>query len=146
MLFAACGGGGSKSGSTPAGASATGGGSDEAYLEVVCGGADNFYNALQTATTTDQLSKVIRDFIADLQKASPPADLRDFNQQFIKYLQDAVDNPTSLVSTNPPLPPDDARDRLVKKESDVEACKEPTFLDAANPPGEVTQPANSPTP
>lgn len=147
LLFGACGGGSSKSGTTPT--SRSGGGapvSDEAYLKVICGGTDNFYNAVQTATTADAISKVIRQFVADLQKVTPPSDLQQFNNDFIKYLQDAVDNPTSLLSTNPPLPPQKVRDRLVSKESSVEECKNPTFLDVANTPGPAEKPSVSPTP
>lgn len=137
-MFAACGGGSSNKGTTPSGSASTSSGapvSDEAYLKVICGGTDNFYHAIQTATTAAAISKVVKSFIADLQKVTPPTDLQQFNKDFITYLQDAVDNPTSLISVNPPLPPKAARDRLVSKESDVEECKNPTFLDAANAPG-----------
>ncbi len=148
LLFGACGGGSSKSGTTPAASGSSQGGavSDEAYLKVVCGGTDDFYNAVQTATTADGISKVIRQFISNLQKVTPPSDLQQFNKDFIKYLQDAVDNPTSLLSTNPPLPPQKARDRLVSKESDVEECKNPTFLDVANTPGPAASPSAAPSP
>lgn len=138
MLFAACGGSSSKNGTTPVADSTNSSGatlSDEAYLKVICGGTDNFYHAVQTATTADAISKVIRAFIADLQKVTPPSDLQQFNKDFIKYLQDAVDNPTSLLSVNPPLPPEKARQRLVSKESNVKECTDPTFLDAGNTPG-----------
>jgi hypothetical protein len=147
MLFASCGGGSSESGNTPADSATSGGtASDEAYLKVICGGADNFYNAVQTSSTAVGISKAINDFSASLQKITPPADLQQFNREFIKYLQDAVDNPTSLLSTNPPLPPDKARDRLVSKEKDVEECKNPTFLDAANPPGPAASSSITPSP
>lgn len=148
LLFAAC--GGSKNAATgsatASGKTATGAGSsDEAYLKIICGGTDNFYNAVQTATTADAISKVITAFIADLKSANPPSDLRQFNNEFIKYLQDAVGNPTSLLTANPPLPPEKARNRLVGKESSVEECKNPTFLDAANTPGPASSPAAAPT-
>jgi hypothetical protein len=149
LLFASCGGGSSSGGSTPRasnGSPQSGTASDEAYLKVICGGTDQFYNAVQTSSTADGISKAIKDFIADLQKVTPPADLQQFNKEFIKYLQDAVDNPTSLLSTNPPLPPEKARDRLVSKEKDVEECKNPTFLDASNPPGPASSPTAAPSP
>lgn len=145
LLFASCGGSKTPSGTATSGAAVTStSASDEAYLRVICGGADNFFNALQTATTTDQLSKVIEAFIFDLQQADPPSDLTDFNGEFIKYLQDAVDNPTSLVSANPPLPPEAARQRLVSKESDVEECKDPTFLDVAGTVVAGSSPSTTP--
>jgi len=147
LLFGACGGGGSKAGTTPtSGPNGSSPVSDEAYLKVICGGTDDFYNAVQTATTADAISKVIRQFIAQLQGVTPPTDLQQFNKDFIKYLQDAVDNPTSLLSANPPLPAQKARDRLVSKESDVEECKNPTFLDVANTPGPAAKPSASATP
>lgn len=150
LLFAACGGSKnaaspSATGSARAGSTAGAGVSDEAYLKVICGGTDEFYNAVQTATTADAISKVIRNFITQLKSVNPPSDLRQFNSQFIKYLQDAVDNPTSLLTADPPLPPEKARNRLVSKESDVEECKNPTFLDAANTPGPAASPSASPT-
>jgi len=43
---------------------------------------------------------------------TPPADLAEYNTQFVAYLEAALEEPTSLVTTAPPEPPADARRRM----------------------------------
>ena len=121
VLFSSCGDDGDddtpKSGST-----------DEEYLAAICKGTSDFSNALLTKTTAAEIGNVIEDFITLMKDANPPADLADYNQEFVKYLEDAVADPTSLVTREPPLPPDDIQRRLAAKELSVDECKDGTFF------------------
>lgn len=102
---------------------------DEAYLKIMCTGLTNFSDALMTKTKAEEIAQVIKDFIAELQKVEPSSDVVTFHQEFVKYLEDSVSDPTSLVTRKPPVPPDDVRSRLSARESSVPECKNPTFFD-----------------
>jgi hypothetical protein len=104
------------------------GGSDEDYLRLICQGAQDFSNAVISKTTADEIGEVIRDFIGVMEEADPPADLRDFNDEFVRYLEDSLADPTSLLTRNPPLPDEDVQRRLAAKELTVEECKDGTFF------------------
>lgn len=104
------------------------GGTDEAYLAAVCSGSQAFSDALLSKTSADGIADVIRDFVDTMKQADPPADLRKYNEEFVKYLEDAVNDPTSLVTRKPPLPDEEVQRRLAAKEPSVEECKEPTFF------------------
>ena len=104
------------------------GGTDEDYLAAICTGSQNFSNALLSKTTADEIAQVIRDFADQMKQANPPADLRKYNEDFIKYLEDSVEEPTSLLTRQPPLPDEDVQRRLAAKEPTVEECKDPTFF------------------
>ena len=103
---------------------------DEGYLAVMCANLDRFSDAIQVETKKDAIAAVIEDFIDELQSVDPPADLRDFHQAFIDYLNDAVDDPTSPLVVAPPLPDDEARERLAGKEGSVAECREPSFFNS----------------
>lgn len=118
VLFSACG-----SDDAP-----KGGGTDEDYLRAICVGTSNFSNALLSKTTPGEIAAVIRDFIAEMKKTNPPADLVKYNDEFVKYLEDAVSEPTSLVTRKPPLPSDDVQRRLAGVEPTVDECKNGTFF------------------
>jgi hypothetical protein len=102
--------------------------SDEEYLRVFCNGLNDYTNALNTATTTEAIAEVVRAYVAAMRQVTPPADVREFHAAYVKYLEDAVDDPTSLVVTPPPKPADTVRRRLAEKQRDVAECKFPTFL------------------
>ena len=121
VLFSSCGDDGDDD--TP-----NSGGTDEEYLAAICKGTSDFSNALLTKTTAAEIGNVIEDFITLMKDANPPADLADYNQEFVKYLEDAVADPTSLVTREPPLPPDDIQRRLAAKELSVDECKDGTFF------------------
>ncbi len=104
---------------------------DEAYLKAICSGSSKFSEALLTKTKPEEIGQVIKDFSATMKALTPPDDLKEYNQQFAKYLDDAVADPTSLVTRNPPLPKQDIRDRLSAKESSVPECKDGTFFSRA---------------
>lgn len=104
------------------------GGSDEDYLRAICSGVSDFSNALISKTTPNEIGEVIRDFIEEMKATDPPSDLRQYNDEFVKYLEDSVNDPTSLVTRQPPLPPDDAQRRLAAKEATVDECKDGTFF------------------
>ena len=105
-----------------------GGGSDEDYLRAICTGSQDFSNALLSKTTPDEIAEVIRDFIEKMEATNPPADLVEYNDEFVDYLEAAVNEPTSLVTSRPPLPDDDVQRRLASKEPSVAECKDPTFF------------------
>lgn len=105
-----------------------GGGTDEDYLRAICVGTSNFSNALLSKTNADDIAKVIRDFIAEMKKTNPPADLVKYNDEFVKYLEDAVSDPTSLVTRKPPLPSEDVQRRIAALEPSIEECKTGTFF------------------
>ena len=102
--------------------------SDEDYLKVICSGTSAFSNAIATKTKVEEIGQVVKDFVVSLQKVNPPEDLNQFHQDFIKYLQDANSDPTSLVTHRPPLPGDSARQRLASKETRVAECRDITFF------------------
>ncbi len=103
--------------------------SDEAYLKAICTGTSAVSDAAIAATTKEAIAKVIQDFSASMKAINPPADLEDFQSQFVKYLDDAVSDPTSVLTEKPPLPPDGPRERLTRKESQVPECRDPMFFD-----------------
>jgi hypothetical protein len=103
-------------------------GSDEDYLRAVCIGIDQISDALVTATTAEAIGKVIEEFAATMRAINPPPDLTEYNQQFVAYLEEALRDPTSVVTTAPPLPPDDVRRRLARLEPGIPECRNPTFF------------------
>lgn len=96
--------------------------SDEEYLKVVCAGTKGFSDALISQTTAEGIAKSITDFIASLKATTPPADLDSFHQALIKYLEESVSDPTSLVTRKRPQPPEKVRERLAAKEATVSEC------------------------
>ena len=107
---------------------------DEAYLAVMCANLDRFSDAVQVEKKEAGIAAVIQDFIDALEAVDPPADLQDFHDAFLEYLEDALDDPTSPLVLAPPLPDDEARERLAGKERSVAECREPTFFN--NPPSD----------
>ncbi len=107
---------------------------DEAYLAVMCANLDRFSDAVQVEKKEAGIAAVIQDFIDALEAVEPPADLQDFHDAFLEYLEDALDDPTSPLVLAPPLPDDEARERLAGKERSVAECREPTFFN--NPPSD----------
>ncbi len=107
---------------------------DEAYLAVMCANLDRFSDAVQVEKKEAGIAAVIQDFMDALEAVEPPADLQDFHDAFLEYLEDALDDPTSPLVLAPPLPDDEARERLAGKERSVAECREPTFFN--NPPSD----------
>jgi hypothetical protein len=124
-LASACGGDDAKP-TAPAGPTV----SDEEYLKAICSGTRNFSNALMSKTKPEEIATVIKDFSASMKQLSPPSDLQKFQTDFVKYLDDSLSDPTSLVTRKPPAPPAAVRDRLVAAEARVPECKDGTFFDA----------------
>jgi hypothetical protein len=131
-VLAACGDDDNDKGASAATQTPSGGGvalSDEAYLKVLCTGLVKYQDTiLSTTTKADDIAKVIRDYIASFDGVTPPKGLEKWQQDYTKYLNDAINDPTALVVTPPPMPPDSERDRLASKTSSVPECKYPTFL------------------
>ena len=127
FVFAAC---NSKDDPEPTGTPAT----DEQYLKAICTGLVNFSDALVSKTSSTEIAAVIKAYIVGMQQIQPPTDLQKFHKDFVKYLQDALNDPTSLVTTTPPLPSDDVRKRIASKERNVPECRDATFFSTkANP-------------
>ncbi|OAI41282.1 hypothetical protein AYO38_04005 [bacterium SCGC AG-212-C10] len=101
--------------------------SDEEYLRVTCTGLQKFSDALVSKAKPEDIRAVIAAYVADLQAISPPTDIAKFHAEYIAYLQAAESEPLKLT-TEPPLPPEKARQRIAVKESQVEECKHPTFF------------------
>jgi hypothetical protein len=128
LLLAACSGGDEK----PAGANPSLPTlNDEQYLLVLCTGINDYREAVNTATSAESLTQSIRAYVADLQAANPPADLQSFHGDYLRYLEQSYTDPTRLLTTLPPMPPDAARARLSTKEASVIECKPPTFWNRA---------------
>lgn len=132
LFGAACGDDDSEEAEVPG---AKPGGDDEDYLRAICQGTQDFSNALITKTTPEEIGDVVEDFITKMKETNPPDDLEEYNAEFIKYLEDAIAEPTSLVTRNPPLPPEDVQRRLANKEISVDECKDGTFFSRDLPPG-----------
>lgn len=101
---------------------------DEQYLAVFCTGIANYREALLNQPSAAGIADSIKSYVAELKKVQPPTGLAKWHKSYITYLEDAEKDPTSLVSTEPPLPPDAERTRLAAKVKDVPECKYPTFL------------------
>jgi hypothetical protein len=108
--------------------SAKPGGNDEDYLKAICSGTQEFSNALITKTSVEEIGQVVEDFVATMKDTNPPDDLEQYNAEFIQYLEEALSDPTSLVTRNPPLPPEDVQRRLAGKEVTIDECKDGTFF------------------
>lgn len=132
FALVACGGDDDKDGSQPSADTTPAGDplSDEAYLRVFCTGLTEYQDSLLTAPTADEIGKVVEEYISNLQQVNPPADLRDYHQRYISYLQSAIEDPTALTVGSPPMPDEDVRDRLAQKIPDIAECKYDTFLEA----------------
>ncbi len=103
-------------------------GNDADYLRAVCLGIDRVSDALVSATSADAIAAAIEEFANTMRAINPPPDLTDYNRQFVAYLDAALKDPTSVVTTSPPLPPDRARRRLAQLEPSIPECREPTFF------------------
>lgn len=132
-LLAACGDDGGKAGSPTGAAAGATPLTDKEYLAVFCKGVSDYYEAVNTQPTADGIAKVVKAYIASLQGVEPPADLKDYQAEYIKYLQDAVNDPTRLLTQKPPLPAESVRSRLAGEAKDVAECKYPTFLGTPSP-------------
>ena len=71
---------------------------------------------------------MVREFAGQMAAVNPPADLTEYNADFVAYLEAAVDDPTSLVTTAPPEPSGDVRRRMAALEPTIDECKDPTFF------------------
>lgn len=106
---------------------------DLGYLDVFCSGIARYFDAVDTATTADEIADAVEAFTRDLEGVTPPEDVRPFHQAFIDYLRASADDPTSLLVDPPPVPPEDVRDRLAGKESEVDSCKASEFFSSRDP-------------
>jgi hypothetical protein len=129
LAFACNNGGDNDEDPTPALTPAAGTGIDEDYLKAICVGTSNFSNALMSATSVDEIRTVVEEFADEMRGLNPPADLTEYNIAFVAYLDAAaVADPTSLVTTAPPEPPEDVRRRMALLEPTIDECRDPTFF------------------
>lgn len=103
-------------------------GNDEDYLRAVCAGIDRVSDALVSASSANEIAAAIEEFADTMRAINPPPDLTEYNRQFVAYLDAALKDPTSVVTTAPPLPPDGPRRRLAQLEPSIAECREPTFF------------------
>jgi hypothetical protein len=137
LLFGACGGDGDSSSTATPGGDASGSPSaptgtplsDEDYLHVFCTGISRYREALNTASR-EELVNVVEDYRDSMAEVVPPADVQEFHTAFVDYLTEAMEEPTALITEDPPVPEASVRERLAEKQSSVDACEYPTFLGA----------------
>jgi hypothetical protein len=104
---------------------------DEEYLRRFCIGVTEYREALNTEPR-EGLVRVVEDYLASMEELTPPEDMVEFHAAFLDYLRDAVEEPTALITRDPPVPPDDVRERLAEKTDDIPECEYPTFLDGGS--------------
>ena len=104
---------------------------DEAYLAVLCAGLERYAEAVETATDADGIAPAVSALLEALRAVGPPLDADEFHEDFLAYLEAAVDDPTRPLAVAPPLPAEGARARLAGRERAVPECREPTFLSRA---------------
>lgn len=105
---------------------------DEQYLKAICIGLTNFSDAIISKTSSAEIAAVIKAYVNSIKELSPPADLDKFHRDYVKYLQSAVDEPTSLLTRTPPLPSDAVRKRIASKERNVPECRDATFFSSSS--------------
>ncbi len=101
---------------------------DEEYLAVICTGLDNFWIALNTARTVEEIDVTVEEFIANLEVVLPVPDVRPFHAELLAYLREALGDSTQLATAPRPLPEESVRARLAEKELDVPDCDNLTFF------------------
>ena len=130
--LAACGGDDAKdeTTATPASSVAPGGSalSDTEYLAVFCTGVTNYREALLTEPR-EGLVNVVQEYYDAMAVVVPPPDVAPFHQEFLSYLKDALEEPTYLVTRDPPVPEEAVRSRLAAAVASVPECEYPTFLE-----------------
>lgn len=126
---AACGGGSDGGDPTPTGGPAVG---DRDYMTIICRGTTNYLVALNSNPDLAAISEVVADWRDEVQGVTPPEDLRSWQGEFLQYLEEVVQEPTKGVSQSPPLPPEDARKRLVSHVPEISECQYRTFLEPAS--------------
>lgn len=100
---------------------------DATYLKVLCTGLTNYLEAANTKPR-EGIEKAVKDYIASLEKVNPPEDVKPFHREYLRYLKDALDDPTNLLTRKPPKPEDGVRKRLDEETKKVPECRFPTFL------------------
>jgi hypothetical protein len=101
--------------------------SDEEYLRVFCSGVTTYREAVNTANR-DELIQVVQDYLDSMAAVNPPEDLQQFHTELLGYLDDALDEPTYLLTRNPPVPEESVRSRMAEKSADIDECQYPVFL------------------
>ena len=101
--------------------------SDEDYLRVFCSGISRYREALNTASR-EELVDVVEAYRDSMAEVTPPDDVQAFHDAFVAYLTEAMDEPTALITRDPPVPEDEVRERLAETQSSVDECEYPTFL------------------
>lgn len=138
VVFAACGGDDSSSGSS-------GTGSDEQYVASVCKAMAKFSDSLTAATkdpsklsNPDDAVKVFQgpfdQLIKDMKAAKPPKDVKEWHDKAVAIFQKATDDlkknkDLSAITDaeTPPSPPKAVQDRLQKIADKNPDCKKADF-------------------
>ncbi len=125
LLFAACSDSDSKS--TPTIVAGTPA-SDDAYMTVFCTGLSNLSSALVSKPTANEIATVMKAYITELKKITPPKDLEKFHAEYIKFFEDSVNDPTSVLTRKPPAPSETVRQHYADIEQKTPACKDARFF------------------
>lgn len=120
VLLAACGGGDNDDESVPDDQSFMDTSapqlSDGDYVAALCDGIEGYMEAVLSKGEPE--IRAARDKLeADTRGLHPPEGTQDFHRDFVEYLAGAESDPTLLLTTDPPLPNGELRDRLAAAES-----------------------------
>jgi hypothetical protein len=135
VVFAACGGD-----DDSGGGSGGGSGNDKDYVAGLCKSMVKFQDSLLSVQkkagdvkSADDAIKLIVDplesFVKDMEKLSPPSDLKDYHSKAVAQFKDAVDkmkkgkDPSALSGIQVPDPPKNVSDRLDKVAQANPDCK-----------------------
>ena len=94
--------------------------SDTEYVAALCDGVEAWVDALNTRSTPDELAEARDKLEADTRALHPPAGAEDFQRGYVEYLDNAESEPTILVTTDPPLPEGELRERLSAAEGSAD--------------------------
>jgi hypothetical protein len=132
MMLAACGGGDNDQEPTPDDAdqpfmdTSAPQLSDTEYVAALCDGVEEWVGALNTRSTPEELREARDTLEAGVRALHPPEGAEDFQRDYVGYLDNAESEPTILVTTDPPLPEGELRERLSAAEATAD-CAYPFF-------------------
>lgn len=135
LLLTACGGGDDDEPddvTVPAGTPV----SDSEYVKRICTGVNNYLDTVNSKGE-EEIRESVRAWVDSLNQTPPPPDARDFHLALVRYVQQGLEEPTILITTNPPAADPALRERLGPVEASDGGCQVPIF---------GREPAATPTP
>jgi hypothetical protein len=99
--------------------------SDTDYVAGLCDGVEGYMAAVLSKGEPE--IRAARDqFEVDVRAMHPPEGTQDFHREFVEYLSGAQSDPTLLITTDPPLPTGELRERLATAEGSA-SCQYQLF-------------------